>query len=530
MMREDDEDTLLRSVALQNANSILVARQRDERRQQAYLAEAQGLSHTGSFGWRLSTGEIIWSAETFRIYHYDPTTEPTLARLLQRVHPDDVALVRETIERASQTGEDFDSEHRLLMPDRSIRYVRIVAHAVSDDAVSVEFVGAVMDVTAQNQARAALERAVDDIKRSEDRLRLVIDTIPALIWTARPDGSLDFVSQRWLDYAGVTLEQQLGEAWGAQCHPDDIAHLRTKWRVAVSEGTPFEAEARVRRFDGVYRWFLSRAFPLFDGSGHVLGWYGHDVDIQDRKQAEDQLQQAQADLAHVSRVTIMGELTASLAHEVKQPIAAAVVDASTCVRWLAREPPDIAEARAAALRIVNDGRRATDIISRIRLLFTKGAPQREPVDVNDLIREMLVLLRSEATRFDVSVRTALADDLPRVMGDRVQLQQVLMNLIVNGIDAMRAVEGPRDLTITSNPGNGEGLVVSVSDTGVGLPPLGGDQIFKAFFTTKESGIGMGLSISRSIAESHGGSLLAANHSPRGASFRLTLPTVVGGPV
>jgi signal transduction histidine kinase len=244
----------------------------------------------------------------------------------------------------------------------------------------------------------------------------------------------------------------------------------------------------------------------------------------EREQAEAALRQAQADLAHVSRVTTMGELTASLSHEVNQPIAAALTNANTCMLWLAGDSPNIEEARAAAMRIVQDGTRASDIISRIRLLFTKGTPERVCVDVNELIREMTVLLRGEAVRYGVSVRTELAADLPPVMGDRVQLQQVAMNLIVNGIDAMKEIDGARELTITSQRSENERVLVSVSDSGVGLPPQQANQIFTAFFTTKAHGTGMGLSISRSIVESHGGRLWAENNPTRGASFYLTLPT------
>jgi C4-dicarboxylate-specific signal transduction histidine kinase len=235
------------------------------------------------------------------------------------------------------------------------------------------------------------------------------------------------------------------------------------------------------------------------------------------------LRQAKADLAHVNRVTTMGELTASLAHEIKQPIAAAITDANTCVRWLGRDQPDLAEAREAAARTIKDATRAADIISRIRLLFKKGTPQQELVDVNEVIGEMTVLLRSEATAYSISVRTELAEDLPRVTGDRMQLQQVLMNLMVNSIDAMKEVDGTRELTINSQRGENEQLVVSVSDTGVGLPAEQADQIFNAFFTTKPHGTGMGLRISRSIVESHGGRLWAADNSPRGAKFYFTLP-------
>ena len=233
-------------------------------------------------------------------------------------------------------------------------------------------------------------------------------------------------------------------------------------------------------------------------------------DVTERKRAEEALRQAQADLAHINRVTTMGELTASLAHEVNQPIAAAVTDANTCLRWLARDQPDLEEARAAASRVVKDAARAAEIMSRIRSLFKKEILQRELVDVNDIIRGMIELLRSEATRYSVEMRTELSEDLPLIMGDRVQLQQVTMNLIMNSIDAMKDVDGTREITITSQRAENEQLQVSVSDTGIGLPSQRADQIFNAFFTTKPHGTGMGLRISRSIIESHGGRLWAAS--------------------
>ena len=244
---------------------------------------------------------------------------------------------------------------------------------------------------------------------------------------------------------------------------------------------------------------------------------------QSRTRAEEALRQANSDLSRVSRVTTMGELTASLAHEVNQPIAAAVTDANTCLRWLMRDPPDLEEAREAASRTIKDATRAAEIISRVRQLFKKGTPRRELVDVNEIIREMVVLLRSEATRYSISVRTNLMANPAHVMGDRLQLQQVLMNLIVNSIDAMSNVNGTRELTINSQPGENHELVISISDTGVGIPPQQADQIFNAFFTTKPEGTGMGLRISRSIAEAHGGRLWAAMNSSGGATFHLSLP-------
>ena len=248
--------------------------------------------------------------------------------------------------------------------------------------------------------------------------------------------------------------------------------------------------------------------------------------LSEQRRVEEALRQARADLAHVNRVTTMGALTASLAHEVNQPIAAAVSNAYACLNWLAGDTPNLEAARASATSIVEDGTRAAEIISRTRLLFERGTPQRELVDVNEVIREMVLLLSSEITRYFISVRTELAAYLPQVMGDRVQLQQVMMNLITNSIEAMKDVDGARELAIKSQRVDNGQLTVCVSDTGVGLPLQQADQIFYAFFTTKPHGTGMGLSISRSIVESHNGRLWASPNSPRGASFHVSLPTTL----
>jgi PAS domain S-box-containing protein len=639
------------------------------RQSEAYLAEAQRLSHTGSFGWRPSTGEILWSEETRRIFQCDRATKPTVELILQRVHPDDAALVKQTIERASQDGKDFEHEYRLVMPDRSVKYVHVMAHALSDDSDDVEFVGAVMDVSDRKRAEEELRRSE---ALAEQRLRLVVDTTPAMLNSCRPDGYLDYVNKGWLDYFGFSLEIALdradvmrmsmpskagmyGSDWQPVIHPEDLPGFTDHWKSMLVSGKPGEREARVRRFDGVYRWHLFRAVPLYDETGKLLKWYASAFDIEDRKRAEEalrrsegyladaqrltrtgswawnvasrhsvywsqenyrlfgfdpeagipsdeafyqrihpedrdrvrrevflerpeagshfdvdfrivlpggvikyvraaghavrnisgdvleyvgtsidvterkradeereRLRQAQADLAHLSRVTTMGELTASLAHEIRQPISAAVTDAKTCLRWLDRDEPDVAEACEAASRLVKDVTRAADIIGRISSLFKKGVLQRELVDVNELIGEMIVLLRSEANRYSISIGTDLAEGLPKVMVDRVQLQQVFMNLMLNGIDAMKETTGGGELTIKSEADDGQ-LLISVSDTGAGLPPEQAEQIFNTFYTTKDKGTGMGLPISRSIIESHGGRLWATPAPGSGATFQFTLP-------
>jgi C4-dicarboxylate-specific signal transduction histidine kinase len=290
--------------------------------------------------------------------------------------------------------------------------------------------------------------------------------------------------------------------------------------------TEFNAEFRIVLPDGTVRSIHSIGQPTPNRSGEIAELVGSVIDLTERKGAEEALRQAQAELARVNRVNTMGELTASLAHEVNQPIAAAVTNANACVSWLAGDTSNIEKASAAASRIVKDGTHAAEIISRIRLLFKKSTLERELVDVNEVIREMIALLRGEATRYNVSVWTDLAADIPEVMGDRVQLQQVMMNLIMNSIDAMNDVDGARDIIIKSQRAEDNQLQVSISDTGVGLPPQQADQIFNAFFTTKAHGTGMGLRISRSIIESHDGRLWARDNFPRGASFYFTLPLKV----
>lgn len=361
-------------------------------RSEAYLSEAQRLSHTGSFGRSLLSGEIHWSDETYRIFELDRSVKPTLELLFERIHPDDRHYVHQAIDNATNERTAFDIECRFLKLDGSVKYLHVVAQAFEHASGELEFVGAVTDIT-------------------------------------------------------------------------------------------------------------------------------------EHKQAAEALRQAQTDLAHINRVTTMGELAASLAHEVIQPISATVTNAKTCMRWLQRDEPDLSEACAAAARIVKDGTLAGEIIKRIRSQFKKDALQREAVDLNEVIREMIALLRSEAMRHNISVRTTLAADLPQIIGDRVQLQQVTMNLIVNSIDAMKEVDGSRKLTIKSQRTENEQLQVSVSDTGIGIPPQQAEQIFNAFFTTKTHGTGMGLRISRSIVESHGGRLWADGDPGCGATFHFTLPAM-----
>ena len=396
--RVRDESDTLAFIAFVTSSAVitrLVSRvgklmKEKSRRSEADLSEAQQLSHIGSFGWQVATGELSWSEETFRIFDYDPATKPTVRLVLQRTHPDDAALVERTIERASQDGKNVNFEHRLLMPDGSVKHLRIVAHAKGEKPGRFEFIGSVMDITAS-------------------------------------------------------------------------------------------------------------------------------------KLTEEALRQAQTELAHVTRITTIGELAATIAHEVNQPLAAIAMNGNAGLRWLAARSPNVDEAREALHRVVRDGNRAGEIIARIRGLLKKADIAKEALDLNEVIREVIIMTRSEMEKRRVAWQLRLAPDLPRVLGDRVQLQQVILNLTLNGIEAMSAVEARSRVLIVKTQVHGETeVLVTVSDSGVGFDPASMEKIFTAFHTTKPDGLGMGLSISRSIVESHSGRLWANLNDGPGATFKFSL--------
>jgi PAS domain S-box-containing protein len=367
---------------------------------------------------------------------------------------------------------------------------------------------------------AGYRMRVHQLQEQEGKFRDAVETMPALAFIADSTGGRTFLNRGWLEYTGLSSEQASGSGWEKAVHPDDLKRVTGQWRESQMTGEPLEYEVRLRRgTDEVYRWFQTRARPLRDNRGKIVKWCAVANDIEDRKRAE----QLQADLAHTNRVSMLGELASSISHELKQPISAAVMDAQASLQWLKRDQPDLDQVRRATAAIVRDGRLAVDIIDRLRSLYKKTPPRREPVNVDEIIDEMVLLLRSEANEYAVSICTELAADLPRVTADRVQLQQVLMNLMLNGIEAMKDTGGV--LTVKAGQHDCDQVLISVRDTGVGLPTEITDEIFNAFFTTKPEGSGMGLTISRSIVESHGGRLWATSHDGPGAAFHFTLPTV-----
>jgi signal transduction histidine kinase/PAS domain-containing protein len=661
------------------------------RQSEAYLAAAQRVSRTGSFAWSIPSGRIVWSDETFRILEHDPANKPTEQVILQRTHPDDRGLVRKTLDQAARERKAFDFEHRLLMPDGSVKCIRVGGHpSTNDESGHCEFVGAVTDITES-------KRVEESLRRSERYLAEAQKLTHTGSWGWRiPGHDASHLSEEW--YRMYGFDRQFGvPTWEERLqriHPEDRAKHQETINRSIREKSDYEIEFRILPPSGTVRYIHAVGHPVMSASGDVVELVGSSIDITERKRAEslrdgencilemiardawleeileslvrvveaqfaglfcsvllldedgqrmrhgaapslpaaynkaieglcigpmagscgtamyrrepvivtdiledplwepyrevaeshglracwstpilahsgkplgsfamyygeprspspaeiraldmathlagiaierklareerERLRRAQSDLAHINRVTTLGELTASLAHDIKQPIAAAATDAKTCLRWLRRDEPELDEASEAALRTVKDVTRAAEIISRISLLFKKGALQHEPVDVNLLIPEMIVLLRSEASRYSISIHAELGHDLPKIMADRVQLQQVLMNLMLNSIEAMKDL-GTGELTIKSQQHDSRQVLISVADTGVGVEPENAEQIFNAFFSTKHQGTGMGLPISRSIIESHGGRLWAASNSGPGATFLFTLPSEV----
>jgi PAS domain S-box-containing protein len=560
------------------------------------------------------------------------------------VHPDDLEMLVETGRQYVASGKSIDCRARLRRFDGVYRWFLFRPAPVHDETGDVvAWYGAITDVE-------ELKRAEDTVAESERKLKAIIDTIPTLAWSAHPDGSVDFLSQNYLDYVGLAPDQTLNWNWTAAVHPDDLPGLAAAWQAIMAAGEAGEAEARLRRFDGQYRWFLFRANPLRDESRNIVKWFGVNTDIQDRKRAEqalyrseafltkgqqlsltgsfscdfetekitwsdqlyrifefepgipitfdliatryhpgdrptiaalaeqvrsgvknfdyehrlllpdgsikylhvtatgtrnndgrieyfgaaqdvtrrrladEALNKARAELAHMTRITSLGALTASIAHEVNQPLSGIITNANACLRMLGADPPNVERARETARRTIRDGNRASGVVARLRSLFSKEEPTFDPVDLNHATQEVIALLLNNLRANRVLVRTELADDIPPVQGDRVRLQQVIWNLIQNAIDAMSSVDDrPRELLIRTEQDQDALVRLSARDTGVGFGANATERLFETFYTTKNGGMGIGLSVSRSIIESHHGRLWVEPNEGPGVTFFFSLP-------
>jgi PAS domain S-box-containing protein len=491
------------------------------RRSEVYLAEAQHLSHTGSFGWTPSTGDFHWSDETFRILEYDSSVKPTMERVVQRVHPDDLAIVRQAIDEASRGGK-VDVTHRLLMPDGSVKFLHVLGHALNDAAGNLEIVGAVMDVTERKRAEEALRRGEAWLAQAQRLNRTgtwVMDgtTRRFLYWS-------DESYRIWgLDpLRGLPSREDM---WG-RIHPDDRETLWGVVQEALSEQRDFFEEFRILLPDGTVKYLEANAYHEFSPLGALLEVICTTVDVTERKRAQDErerLRQLESDLCHMNRLSVMGELAASLSHEIKQPIGSARNNAYAALNFLDEQPPELAEVREALDCIVADADRAGQIIDRIRDQVKKTPPRKDRFDLNAAINEVMDLARNAIIQNRVSVQTRLAEALLPIHGDRVQLQQVVMNLLLNAVEAMGDGQaGARELLISTEQDH-NGVLVAVRDSGPGIDAAHLHRVFDAFYTTKSKGMGIGLSICRSIIATHGGRLWATACQPHGTLFQFTIP-------
>jgi PAS domain S-box-containing protein len=617
----------------------------EHRRREAYLAEAQRLSHTGSFGWKPGSGKHVWSNETYRIFEYGSAEKITLDRIVGRVHPEDRSFVLELIERVSTSGDAIDCEYRLLFPDNRVKYVRILARPLETVSDELEFAGAVIDIT---EAKLAEEK----IRLSERELRTLIEAIPAYVATTLPDGSVDFTSQSWLDYTGFSREQGMHWGWANAIHPEDFDRVVANWNAALAAGTPVEHEVRFRRGDGTYHWFLYRGLPLRNDGGNVVRWYGtlvnidamketesalqmreHEligiietipsmlwstsptgepthnsqrlleyvgasleefasrgwlsflhpedreesakafsraietgesynaihrvrrtdgeyrwhqtrgeplrdphgkiiqwyglsVDIDERKRAEDHLRDARTKLSTASKIATVAELSASIAHELNQPLMAVLGNAQAAKRWLAANPPDLTETNASIERILKDIRSADEAMQHIRALFKSEPYEKSDENVVDIIRESLRFVHEDPNKREVRIDWSIEDSLPLICVDRIQTQQVFINLITNAIEATDGSANTARILFRAFVTKEHEVTVQVVDNGTGLEDT--EKIFDAFMTTKTKGMGIGLAVSRSIVEAHGGRLWAKNSLDGGATFTVALPMASKG--
>jgi len=356
---------------------------------------------------------------------------------------------------------------------------------------------------------------------------MIVETIPALVWCAAPDGALTYVNQRVLEYTGATGDALAQAGWTDFLHPDDLGPTVEAWSRAVATGQQHDIQYRLRRANGEFRWFHVLGQPVRDSEGRVTRWYGLLIDIDDRKNIEEALRITQTRLSRATQIATVGELAASIAHEVNQPLAAVVANGHACLRWLSAQPPNLAKAHEAVERIVRDGKDAGEVVRRIRALFKRATVEKTTLELNDIIREVLGLLQNETVKRRVTVETDLDKDVTPVAGDRVQLQQLTLNLLLNGIEAMDPVlDRPKKLFVRSRRRNPDSVLVEIRDCGVGLKDP--DKVFEAFFTTKENGMGMGLTICRSIVEAHNGRLWAKSGEGVGTTFSFTLPLHTSG--
>lgn len=440
------------------------------------------------------------------------------------LHPDDLDGTIAAQRAAHEAGEAYNVQSRHRRFDGVYRWFNVLGVPLRDPQGRIlRWFHLIVDIDDQ-------KRAEEQLRASEWNLRRLTETIPQMLWSAKPDGECDYCNARLLDFSGFTAEEIMGGGWRNLFHPDDLDQAMRAWSASAATGAPYQVEARLfHAADSSYRWCLTTALPLRDEEGRILEWHGVCVDMHDWKQAQDELRESQAELARATRVMTMGQLTASIAHELNQPLAGIMTNAGTALRMLTAEPPNIDGARETARRTIRDARRASEVIARLRALFARRTTAAELVDLNTATQEVIALSLNELQRNGVSPRLHLAGNLPDVMGDRVQLQQVILNFILNGTEAMNGVtDRPRELIVSTGIEEGGHVRLAVRDAGTGFDPAMAEKLFSPFYTTKSNGMGIGLSVSRTIVENHHGRLWGERNDGPGSTFCFSIPSRLTG--
>jgi PAS domain S-box-containing protein len=487
----------------------------EEERRLDLAAQAGGM---GMWRWDVANDQVWMNEKGRSLFGFGPQDKPNAERFRSRIHSEDREAVRAVAAKALPVGADYKTEYRVVLPDGAIRWLHSRGRVeLGADGKPCRVHGVSFDVTERKLSEQAL-------LESEMRFRTVADAAPVLIWMAGPDKLCTFFNKGWLDFTGRKLEQELGNGWAEGVHREDFDRCLNIYKNSFDARQPFTMEYRLRRNDGEYRWVLDSGTPRFSDDGAFLGYIGSCIDIAERKQAELNHQRQNMELARVGRVALMGELAASLAHEVNNPIGAMVANASAAQRLIAAGKLEAEELNELLADIVADGRRAGEIVQGIRNMVRKGKERRSSIEINDTIQDLLRIIHAEAVGRDVTVVTEIDWEGCRVMADRVQLLQVLLNLTMNGFEAMSVIRSnARRLIIrTGRNENGE-ICISVRDSGPGFPGGLAEQLFEPFFSTKAEGTGMGLAIARSIIEAHGGTLSGENCEDGGACFIVRLP-------
>ena len=522
-VRVRTEELEQRNKQLADARARLAEEKLRLERSEAYMAEAQRLSHTGSWHLNVRTGELVWSQEFFAILGFDSEkTKPSYPLFLERIHPEDRSKFDQVRSAAIREKKDYEVEYRLLLPGGLTKYVHGIGHCSASQSADIEYIAAAMDITERKRAQEELRRSEAFLAEGQHLSRT-----GSFSWRVATD-EITWSEQLYRIFGfdqGVPVTLEL---IGTRIHPDDLSAFEEQIERSRQDGSDVQLEFRLLMPDHSVKYLHTVAHGTRDQNGR-LEYIGAVQDVTERRLSEEALSKVRSELAHVARVTSLGVLTASIAHEVNQPLSGIITNANTCLRMLAADPPNIDGARETARRTIRDGNRASEVITRLRALFSKKDVKTESVDLNEATREVIALSGSELQRSRVILRSELTHDLPPVIGDRIQLQQVMLNLLLNASDAMSSVDDrPRQVVIRTDRDEGGRVRLAVQDAGVGFDPKDMDRLFEAFYTTKSGGMGIGLSVSRSIIESHQGRLWAAPNDGPGATFSFSIPRVPEG--